>query len=430
MKKLYSLSIILISLCAFNANKAHAQLVVDTAVSVNTMMDDFFANTCVSISNVTYNGAPVSVGFFDASGTNLGINAGFMMTSGSVYNAIGPNDNSGISMLNNTNGDDDLNGLSGFSTYDASVIEMDIIPTLDTLYFKYAFGSEEYTEWVGTGFNDVFAFYISGPGITGEQNIAVVPGNNDPVSVNSINCVNANQAYYMCNTPADCSGITDCPNTAGETTLQYDGFTTPITAQVTVIPGETYHVKLAIADAGDGILDSGIFIGVESLCGDGQLKPIPGFTATVNDNEVQFYNQSRYATSFNWNFGDNYTSTEANPVHVYAEPGNYQVTLTVENYCCNSAVTEPVNIGTATAIQSPASQLLQIFPNPTDGLLTIETGSNKSGIVKLYNHAGVELNSYSIHTTTTIDLSAYPKGMLFVQLIMDGQSYFKKVELK
>ena len=102
MKKLYSLSIIVISLCAFNANKAQAQLVVDTAVSVNTMMDDFFANTCVSISNVTYNGAPVSVGFFDASGTNLGINAGFMMTSGSVYNAIGPNNDGSITMHNNT----------------------------------------------------------------------------------------------------------------------------------------------------------------------------------------------------------------------------------------------------------------------------------------------------------------------------------------
>lgn len=430
MKKLYTIAFVIVCLGAISHNNAKAQLVVDTAVSVNTMMDDFFANTCVSISNITYSGAPVAVGFFDASGTNLGINAGFMMTSGSVYNAIGPNDNSAVTLHNNMNGDGDLDALAGYTTYDASIIEMDIIPSLDTLYFKYAFGSDEYTEWVGTGFNDVFAFYVSGPGITGEQNIAVVPGNNDPVSVNSINCVNANQAYYMCNTPFDCSGISDCPNTAGETTLQYDGLTIPITAQITVVPGETYHVKLAIADAGDGILDSGIFIGVESLCGDGQLKPIPGFTASVNDNEVQFYNQSRYATSFNWNFGDNTTSTEANPVHVYSEPGNYQVTLTVENYCCNSAVTEPVNIGTATAIQSLVSQPLQLFPNPTDGLLTIQTGSNKPGIVKLFNHAGVELTSYTIHSTATIDLSAYPKGMLFVQLIMDGQSYFKKVELK
>lgn len=430
MKKIYLLAIVTLCLSAFSSQTVKAQLVVDTAISVNTMMDDFFSNTCVTISNVTYNGSPLAVGFFDASASNLGINAGFMMTSGSVYNAIGPNDNGAISMLNDAPGDTDLDALSGFTSYDAAVIEMDIIPSLDTLYFKYAFGSEEYSEWVGTGFNDVFAFYISGPGINGVQNIAVVPGNSDPVSVNSINCLSSNQSYYVCNSVADCASAVPCPDDVNETTLQYDGFTVPMTAQITVIPESTYHVKLAIADAGDGILDSGIFIGVESLCGDGQLKPIPGFTVSQNDNQVQFYNQSRYATGFNWNFGDGYTSTEANPVHLYTEPGNYEVTLTVQNYCCNSTVTEPVNVGTATAVQSPAELQVQVFPNPTDGLLNIQTGSAKPGIVKLYNHAGIVLKSFDIQQSATIDLSGFEKGMLFLQLIVDGQSYLRKVDLK
>ncbi|MEO6165998.1 MAG: choice-of-anchor L domain-containing protein [Chitinophagales bacterium] len=429
MKKIYFFFFTTLLLTTFSVRETKAQLVVDTTVSVSTMLHDFFDNTCVTISNITYNGAPISVGFFDGSGTNLGINAGIMMTSGSVYNAIGPNDNSSITLANNTYGDADLDALSGFPTYDACIIEMDVIPSLDTLYFKYVFGSEEYSEWVGSSFNDVFAFYISGDGITGEQNIALVPGTSNPVAVNSINCINSNQDYYVCNSLSDCPAPASCPGDITETTIQYDGFTTPMTAQITVVPESTYHVKLAIADAGDGILDSGIFIGVESLCGDGQLKPVAGFSTSQNDNIIQFHNLSRYGTSYVWDFGDNATSTEINPTHTYANPGYYNVTLTVQNYCCNSASTEPLNIGMATGVQAIDENIVQIFPNPSNGLLTIKLSNGQKGIVKLYNHAGVALTSFEIHSTANIDLSSYEKGMLFMQVIINGKVYLKKVEV-
>ena len=46
-------------------------------------------------------------------------------------------------------------------------------------------------------------------------------------------------------------------------------------------------------------------------------------------NRVQFSNQSSAkATTFHWNFGDGTESTEANPLHTYAAPGYYDVTLT------------------------------------------------------------------------------------------------------
>lgn len=420
---------IAVLISAFIPQQSKAQLVVDTTISVSTMLHDFFDNTCVSISNITYTGAPVAVGFFDGSGTNLGINAGIMMTSGSVYNAMGPNLNGAKTLYNNTNGDSDLDGLAGFSTYDACVIEMDVTPSLDSLFFKYVFGSEEYSEWVGTVFNDVFAFYISGPGINGVQNIAVVPGNNDPVSVNTINCINSNQEYYVCNSPSDCPAPAACPGDPNATTLEYDGFTTPITAQIVVIPDSTYHVKLAIADAGDGILDSGIFIGVESLCGDGQLKPIPGFSVSQNDNTIQFNNLSRYATSYTWDFGDNITSTEANPVHTYASDGNYTVTLTVQNYCCNSGTAQNLQIGTATGIPATAAQMIQIYPNPSKGVVNVQLPNGKHGVVTLYNHAGAALKSFDVYSSTSLDLSNYEKGLLFVQVIMDGKVYLRKIEL-
>ncbi|MGB3076545.1 MAG: choice-of-anchor L domain-containing protein, partial [Chitinophagales bacterium] len=127
--------------------------------------------------------------------------------------------------------------------------------------FKYVFASEEYAEWVGTIFNDVFALWISGPGITGMVNMAKVPGTNFPVTISNVNC-QGNSPYYVCNDPANfiCNASYGCPGNAAATTIQYDGFTTPLEAKSPVIPGQTYHLTLAVADAGDPIYDSGVFI--------------------------------------------------------------------------------------------------------------------------------------------------------------------------
>jgi PKD repeat protein len=428
MKKIF---LLLYCSCFFLFVKnANAQLVVDTSISVPTMMHDFFDNTCVEISNVTYNGAPVATGFFDASGTSLGINAGFMLTTGSILNAVGPNNSGSTSFESYYAGDADLTTLAGQVTYDASVIEMDITPSLDTLYFKYSFGSEEYPEFVGS-FNDVFAFLVSGPGITGAQNIALVPGTSSPVAINNVNCSIANSQYYVCNDPNNftCSSSFNCADSLGNATLQYEGFTTPITAQVTVIPGSTYHVKLAIADALDYIFDSGIFISVESLCGDGQLKPVANYNSAPNGSSVNFNNHSRYGTSYLWDFGDGSTSIEPNPLHTYSTDGTYIVSLTAKNYCCEDVMTSPVEIGFATAVQNVTAEAVNVFPNPTTGFLNIGVPHGSKSLVKIFDHSGRNLESYTVTEKSIIDLSSFQKGILFVEVIVDGKVYLKKIEL-
>ena len=112
------------------------------------------------------------------------------------------------------------------------------------------FGSEEYPEYANSSFNDVFGFFLSGPGIAGiftnnARNIATLPETNQFVSINNVNHINNSQFYI---------------NNSGGLTIQYDGFTTVLKANATVIPGETYHIKLAIADVSDNIYDSGVCI--------------------------------------------------------------------------------------------------------------------------------------------------------------------------
>lgn len=235
-----------------------AQLVVDTAGTVEHFVQDVLVGSGVSISNVSYTGSKVSIGTFsNGNTTNLGIDEGIMISTGSVFNAVGPN--TVANKATNTKGSSDPQLLSisgGFPIYDATVLEFDFTPTSDTLKFKYIFGSEEYPEWVGTMYNDVFGFFINGQnpsgGVYANKNIAYVPGSNSAVSVNTIN--NGNQNNGPC---INCSYYIDNENGS---TIEFDGFTTILTAWVLVTPCQSYHIKIAIGDAADHSYDSGVFL--------------------------------------------------------------------------------------------------------------------------------------------------------------------------
>lgn len=153
-----------------------------------------------------------------------------------------------------TEGDEDLSKeIAGLKTYDARVIEISFIPSADTLYYRYVFASEEYDEFVCSSYNDVFAFYLSREGRK-KKNIALVPGKRQPVSINTINngnprnpsCKKSNAHLYQKND--------------GRQNLLYDGFTKVLDIRQKVIPGKVYHLKIAIADASDNVLDSSVLI--------------------------------------------------------------------------------------------------------------------------------------------------------------------------
>ena len=228
----------------------------------------------LTATGITYTGSPNSRGTFNGSASNIGFNSGILLTSGNLTNAIGPNNMSGASLGNLLAGDPDLDMIMNPTlSYDATILEFDFVATSDSIKFNYVFGSEEYMEFVSTtpgGINDGFGFFISGPGISGPfsggaQNIAIIPGTALPVTMFNLN-LNTNNAYYFDN--GDGFGTGTAPDGA---TVQYDGFTVPLQAVAAVQCGQTYHVKLAIADGGDDILDSGVFIEEGSFVGTGNV---------------------------------------------------------------------------------------------------------------------------------------------------------------
>ncbi len=236
---------------------------VDGDVTEQDIIDNVSSpQTIVTVTNISCpNGA---YGTFQAGDdTQLGLEKGLVLTCGSINNAIGPNNSNSTTTILGNGGDADLDYLStvfgnGTTSNDACIVELDVFVATDQLTFEYVFGSEEYPEFVNTNFNDIFAFLISGPGIPGDvnmnnqENIAIIPGSNTPVQINSVNNL-LNWEYYR--------------NNEQGVSLEYDGLTSDyqavkksLTAQRNVTPCNTYHLKLAIADRGDSSYDSGVFI--------------------------------------------------------------------------------------------------------------------------------------------------------------------------
>jgi hypothetical protein len=237
---------------------------ITTATATGTITSDDLDDLVIKIlgSGVKLKNRPNFTGDSQAAGifsdldlsNSIGINSGIVMSTGKVDDIKGSstNKNTGTTTVFGTKGDTDLDTLINSSTNDAVVLEFDVVPNANFLSFNYVFASEEYTEYVNTQFNDVFAFFVA-DSLNNRKNIAVIPNTETAISVNNVN-LSENANFYR-NNPTDNSTTTSPFKT------ELDGFTTVLTAVVQdVKPEETYRFKLAIADAGDSGVDSAVFI--------------------------------------------------------------------------------------------------------------------------------------------------------------------------
>ena len=240
------------------------QLVTTGGISPNALVQNVLVGPGVQVSNVFFSGSASAIGTFNSANANVGIEEGIIMTTGTISPGTngphGPNNQANAGLDNGAGGYPPLGNLVGTTTFNASILEFDFIPFSDTVRFEYVFGSEEYPEFVGSQFNDVFAFFITGPGLNpAGENMAIIPGTSQPVAINNVHSTQ-NSQYFVSNGDGNQS-----PYDSNPFYIQYDGFTTPLQAVSRVECGETYHLILAIADVGDPIYDSGIFLKSNSL---------------------------------------------------------------------------------------------------------------------------------------------------------------------
>ena len=176
-----------------------------------------------------------AIGTFD-NASDIGLTNGVLLTTGSIQNALGPNNSS-----------------SQTGTGSLSSLTFDFVAVSPGISWRYVFASEEYEEYVGSQFNDYFRLSLNG------ENLALIPGTSTPVAINSVN-QGLNSSFYRSNTGAASNSFD----------TQYDGLTTLLTASKgDLIVGNTYTVSFVISDVGDQAYDSGVFIGANSVSFDG-----------------------------------------------------------------------------------------------------------------------------------------------------------------
>lgn len=266
-----------------STTETSAQTKIDTTMSPEYLVKKILLGNGILVGKVKYTGKRHAIGYYAHPNKALGIDSGIVLTTGHIHLIPGPNKSPRSGWAANAPGDDDLDGIARGKTYDAAVLEFDFVTASENLSFRYVFASEEYQEYVGSKFNDVFAFFLDGPNIK-KVNLARLPDSNSPITVNTVNN-ERNSKYYIDNTYYNTTDpfIWDVRNrkviknkhymeeeNIPPYDTQFDGFSSVLEVSYKVIPNEVYHIKIAIADVADGILDSGVFLEGSSFKSSGQ----------------------------------------------------------------------------------------------------------------------------------------------------------------
>ncbi|HEY0056038.1 MAG TPA: OmpA family protein [Pedobacter sp.] len=277
-------------------------------IDVNKWVKDNFAGQGLILGNIKVHGNALAMGGFNSSKNVLEIQKGLILSTGLASSVAGINNKYNDSYpFGDAEKDKDLQKMVKPNLYDMSFIEFDFVPLANTLQFNYQFASEEYPEYVGSTYNDVFAFFVSDDSTT--KNIAIIPEKKTPVSINTLNHL-TNAEFFTDNnvfsaavstrsapvveervrrgffasighkikgvfskdTNSDDEGSSPTDpalvkrvKPATYRFLQFDGITKRLIAKTSVVPYKKYHLKIIIADVADNIYDSGVFVEDKSL---------------------------------------------------------------------------------------------------------------------------------------------------------------------
>src|SRR5688572_11227113 len=423
----------------FNLNRNQCEFTLNSVDAVNNPLAQIIqslAGSGVTISNIQTNVpayANTMYGSFSCgSGAKLGIESGLALTTGSVDSVNGPNSQAGMTGIHQPlpgYPDDDgyplLDAIAGGEGHDAVWVSFDIVSSSDSIKFDYVFGSEEYKEFVGSQFNDVFGFFISGPGITGTKNLAVLPNSNTPVTINSIN-PGSNGQYYIDNDYIEfLLNNMQIPPSLDSTrflNLEYDGLTVVLTARTQVQPGQTYTLILAIEDVGDDILDAGVFIGAGSITS-GACPPSVTISANPAGEICAGTNVTFTATptnggatpSYQWKLNGNNVGTNSNTYSSNALANGDIVTVVMTSSLSCASPATATSTGITMTVTVPLVPSVSVAAEPAGAIcagtnVTFTATPINGGATPAYqwklngNNVGTNSNTYSNNTLANGDV--------------------------
>ena len=334
-----------LSLGFLSSQDCYGQLVITNQGGTAQDIVDAMVGFGLDVSNATISCPSDSYGTFtNGETTCANIPSGVLLSTGNLNNIglpagtqdFSPNFSEqmdGNGPFGTSCNDPELLSLEPLAQYDCCILEFDVVPTCNTLLIRFVFGSEEYPEYVNSSFNDAFGFFVSGTNPVGANynntNVATLPDNVTIVSVDNVSPF-TNPAFYI--------------NNAGCTNIALDGLTTVLTREIEVIPCESYHFKLAIADAGDPIYDSGVFIDFLECVN--AIEPILSSTPSGclgNDGTATVDLSGGFPPyTIEWNT----IPVQNGPTATGLAPGTYEVTVD-DAGACTSPITQTVVVSSS-----------------------------------------------------------------------------------
>lgn len=242
--------------------------------------------------------------------------------------------------------------------------------------------------------------YLSSYQDTAYITVEVLPAAPSAIAGNAAPCPNAVESYSVTNDPA-----------------AYYNWTYPSTW---LGMSTTNSISLTL-DNNSGVLS----VTADNSCGSSAASTlninigaaaVAGFTYTLNGAQLTLTNTSQNATTFDWDFGDGSTSTQAQPSHVYTNPGAYTITLVVANACGDlDTVTQTINVLGIVELQDLG---INVFPNPSTGEITI-TGLSAyiSKEIELIDLMGRELGRVKIENNIQqTEFSSVANGLYLIRI--------------
>lgn len=397
------------------------QLVKDVLISGGGCASANVSNVVVS-PNLQPSNQNRSWGFFNKAGTNFPFNRGIVLSTG-YANKAGNFFLGDLSDDLATGGDMDLaTALNIDNTFltNATFIEFDFVAVASEVTFKYLFASKEYQQNFPCNITDGFALLLKKVGDPTYTNMAVLPGGAGPVSVTNIHpafpptCGPKNEAYY---------GGT---NTA-QIETNFNGRTIPLTAKAAVIPGQTYHFKMVLADFQDPNFDSAVFleagsfdIGVKILGPGGVQLP-----ASVNmcDNTPQTFTASVQEpnVTYQWFLNNNPIPGEVNASYTATQPGTYTVKVYIQGSSCPGEATITVVGGTSPTVQNATLTACYTAGNATFNLPIAQPSiSTTPGAVFSYYATQADANAGNANTIPTPAAYPSPGGQTVYVRVANG----------
>ncbi|MCF6306463.1 MAG: choice-of-anchor L domain-containing protein, partial [Flavobacteriaceae bacterium] len=246
---------------------SYAQFItIDESLTIQELVEDILINSpCAQTSNYgsrtgTDFGEGNGIGYFNANGSDFPYAEGIILSSGFISDAPGPNTTTQSNGTPSWPGDADLEAATtATGTGNASFIQFAFTPLISEIGFNFIFASEEYNQTFECTFSDAFAFILIDLSTGISQNLAVLPGTAIPIEATNIHpdvpggCPAINEIYF--------DKYNFMPfNDENTSATNFNGQILSLTAQGTVIPGNPYTIKLVIADQGDTIWDSAVFL--------------------------------------------------------------------------------------------------------------------------------------------------------------------------